>query len=195
MRRAEGAVKSIVSPISPDFEGNDTLGGGAGADTLWSEAGDDLITGGDGDDGMLGGDGADQVYAGAGADTVEGGGGGDFLRGQDGADVIRGGDGADVLIGDGGADHLYGDGGADLFTWLAAGDSAIGASDVVFDFLSGVDKLDFRPITAGGAASWVLLPAGGGYHALDIDVGNDGTVDLRVILTPGVTLAAGDILF
>lgn len=202
--------------------GNDQLFGGGGLDTMYGEEGDDAITGGDGDDFAFGGigvdtiisglgndllvgedgddilngeDGDDQAYGGAGSDTMDGGAGNDFLRGLGDADTIRGGDGFDTLIGDGGGDLLSGGEGADSFLFLAVGDSLIGASDVILDFATGIDKLDFRPITNGGPASFALLQAGGGYTAVDIDIGNDGTVDMRLVLAPGTTVAAGDFLF
>jgi Ca2+-binding RTX toxin-like protein len=80
--------------------------------------------------------------------AVNGGAGKDLLLGFDGNDTLAGGAGADILIG--GA-------GADTFDFNAVADSGIGvaARDLIADFVSGIDKLDFSTIDArvGGVGS------------------------------------------
>lgn len=129
------------------LEGNDWLGGGHGNDVLKGGAGNDRLNGRSGDDHIEGGTGSDRLSGGQGNDTLDGGNGRDILRGGRGDDQVSGGAGRDLLFGgrgndvlDGGAgeDHLFGGEGADQFVFnLQSG------NDTIFDFETGVDKLDF----------------------------------------------------
>jgi serralysin len=76
--------------------------------------------------------------------------GDDVIFGGAGDDTLLGGLGADTLSGDAGADRLYGgaDGVRDFFDFNNTHESRSGSMDFVFDFVSGIDKLDFAGIDA-----------------------------------------------
>jgi Ca2+-binding RTX toxin-like protein len=111
-----------------------TFTGNAGDNWLDSDAGNDTLSGLAGDD-LLVGRGGD--------DTLLGGSGNDVLEGCEGSDVLAGGSGSDILAG--------GDG-ADLFVF-APGDSPVGASDTIWDFVSGTDLIDLSALDADSGTS------------------------------------------
>jgi Ca2+-binding RTX toxin-like protein len=95
---------------------------------------------------------SDQITAienfvgGSGADTITGDAGVNQINGGAGADLIRGGQGADVLTGGLGLDRfIYGN----------TNESGIAAAsrDIITDFASGIDKLDFSGIDANTATA------------------------------------------
>ena len=117
----------------------------------------------------------------------------DTLVGTSLADPIAGGAGNDTITGGGGADAMFGDGGADTFVYVAASDSTAAASDGIFGFVSGQDRLDLRAVRTGAADTFgIAYLAGGSY--LFVDLGGNGASDL-VIGLAGVTLVASDILW
>ncbi|NYT65952.1 type I secretion C-terminal target domain-containing protein, partial [Alcaligenaceae bacterium] len=84
--------------ISNEYDGNDTLIGGAGDDILFGQGGDDTLDGGIGDDVLFGGAGNDTMTGGAGDDTFI------WTRGDQGVDGVIAvdhitdfGDGVDTL--------------------------------------------------------------------------------------------------
>ena len=79
-----------------------------------------------------------------------GGSGNDTITGDNAANQLNGGAGNDTLIGGTGADRLVGGLGADTFVYAAINQSGVGAAtrDVITDFVSGTDKLDFSGIDA-----------------------------------------------
>ena len=107
--------------------------GGRGSDVL---AGSEIFTV---DEIFLGGSGDDLIRGGLGADQLFGEADNDFLDGGSGDDVLNGGDGADTLVGGLGADMLTGGNGADIFKFLEPNEGR----DVITDFLSGTDSLQF----------------------------------------------------
>ena len=85
------------------------------------------------------------------------GAGDDSILGDTLVNNINGGGGNDSINGSGGADRLTGGTGADTFVYTATGNSGVGAGrDVIADFISGVDKLDFSAMDANTAT---ILPA------------------------------------
>ena len=74
----------------------------------------------------------------------------DTLTGGVGNDTLNGGLGLDMLIGGNGADLLYGgiDSVKDIFKFNSVSDSTTAASDKIYNFVSGTDKLDFSGIDA-----------------------------------------------
>ncbi|MPR01994.1 matrixin family metalloprotease [Pseudomonas sp. MAFF 212408] len=99
--------------------------------------------------------------------TIEnalGGSGNDLIIGNSAANVIKGGAGNDIIYGGGGADQLWGGTGSDTFVYGASSDSKPGASDKIFDFTSGSDKIDVSGITKGAGLSFVSAFTG---HAGD----------------------------
>ncbi len=124
--------------------GNDainTLTGNAAANVLDGAGGNDKLYGLLGDDHVMGGDGNDRVDGGAGNDGLEGGAGNDKLFGGDGDDRVNGGIGKDVLTGGAGADAF-------IFDVLEAGT----AKDVIKDFVSGIDRIEFLASAFTGLA-------------------------------------------
>ncbi|MDO8252681.1 MAG: M10 family metallopeptidase C-terminal domain-containing protein, partial [Rhodoferax sp.] len=99
---------------------------------------------------FIGGTGNDTISGNGIANQLSGGDGNDALNGLGGADTLNGGDGNDTLTGGAGADTLTGGLGIDVFDYNATNESGVGAAarDVIADFLSGSDKLDFSTIDA-----------------------------------------------
>jgi Ca2+-binding RTX toxin-like protein len=71
---------------------------------------------------------------------------GETLIGSNQADPILGNGGNDILIGGAGADALAGGAGADVYRYLAVGDSSAAAYDNLFDFETGIDRIDLTPL-------------------------------------------------
>lgn len=128
-------------------DGNDRLRGRDGDDQLEGGAGRDHLIGGSGNDMLSGGDGRDNLRGGQGDDALDGGDCRDFLRGGQGNDVLDGGSGRDWLNGGRGDDTIEGGTGNDMLSGGAGADHFVFASDagcdVIVDFQSGVDQLDF----------------------------------------------------
>ncbi|QIG51818.1 hypothetical protein G5V57_31390 [Nordella sp. HKS 07] len=115
--------------------------------------------------------------------------------GGTGADLLLGFGGNDTLDGDGGADILFGGLGNDVFDFNAIGDSGVGAAsrDVILDFVSGADDLNFNAIDANTAVTGnqdFTLTAGGGTGAftgagqirhVQIDTDGDSVLDSTLI--------------
>lgn len=83
------------------------------------------------------------------AETLNGTTGADLILGLGGNDTIKAGTGADIVDGGAGRDSLYGGDGADTFRYTNALDSyrdydtgGITATDTIYDFTAGVDKID-----------------------------------------------------
>lgn len=83
------------------------------------------------------------------AETLNGTAGADLILGLGGNDTIKAGTGADIVDGGAGRDSLYGGDGADSFRYTNALDSyrdydtgGITATDTIYDFTVGVDKID-----------------------------------------------------
>jgi len=166
-----GAANSLVGG-----GGNDTLNGGAGVDTLVGGAGNDsyivdnaadvvteaanagidritssvsytlsanteylTLTG----NAVINGTGnelANVITGNSAANTLSGGGGDDVINGGGGNDTLRGGAGSDYLVGGAGADYFG-------FSAIANSDG-VNSVDVIADFVSGTDKLDFAGLSS-----------------------------------------------
>ena len=87
------------------------------------------------------------------ANTLTGTGEIDTLTGRGGNDILSGFGGNDVLRGDAGADTLTGGAGADRFVYRGTSESGIlaGARDVIQDFDTTRDRIDFSEIDANTA--------------------------------------------
>jgi VCBS repeat-containing protein len=139
--------------------GNDWIDGGPGNDVMAGGGNDDVLIGGDGNDTLTGSSGGGTLYGGNDhdslngspllyggtgndtltgsttlADTLYGGSGNDSIRGRGGEDILIGGYGADTLAG-----SVSGATDADRFVFLSTADT----NDVITDFGSGADVLDF----------------------------------------------------
>ncbi len=123
------------------------------------------------------------------------------------ADSLLGGAGADRLIGGAGRDLLYGgtDSVTDQFIFNNRSESAVGSSrDLVYDFISGRDKIDLHLIDANANAAGDQAFGFGGFTAraygawmvkssgqlvVRLDVTGDARADLEIGLV-GLTNAA-----
>ncbi|KJZ64419.1 putative Ig domain-containing protein [Pseudomonas fluorescens] len=83
------------------------------------------------------------------AETLNGTAGADLILGLGGNDTIKAGTGADIVDGGAGRDSMYGGDGADTFRYTNVLDSyrdydagGITATDTIYDFTAGVDKID-----------------------------------------------------
>jgi serralysin len=72
----------------------------------------------------------------------------DVLCGNTTNNSLAGGGGNDILLGREGADVLTGGAGADQFVFTSLADSSVSARDVITDFLSSFDTMDFSAIDA-----------------------------------------------
>lgn len=117
-----------------------------------------------------------------------------LLIGSNRNDVFLGGDGDDIIVGGGSNDGLFGMGGADTFRFLAVSDSTGSALDSIFDFVSGVDKIDLRAL--GITAARVSTLASSGATFVFVDADGNGTGDMTILLTttPSININT-DILF
>ncbi|AKP33562.1 M10 family metallopeptidase C-terminal domain-containing protein [Yersinia aleksiciae] len=69
--------------------------------------------------------------------------------GGHGNDRIWGNDADNILTGGGGADHLWGGKGQDIFSYRNINDSTLNAADTIYDFESGLDKIDLSYLAHG----------------------------------------------
>ena len=169
-----------------------TVIGTSGVDTILGGTSTQTIYGGPGDDKIFGNTSTDIVFGGSGNDLIIGDNGTDELYGGSGNDEIQGGQGSDIIIGGYGADLLTGgilpgnSGAPDTFKFLSVLDSPAGSGqfDVITDFVSGTDKLDFSSIDGidsitPGPLSDVTLNA----HSIGWVTNADGSIDVYVNTT------------
>ena len=67
-------------------------------------------------------------------------------------------------------------------------------TDSIFDFQSGVDKLDLTGVHGGTSDIYGVLSSGGSTFVF-VDLSGDGVSDMTIQLTNTASLQAGDILF
>lgn len=212
------ALSGIENLAGSSFD--DTLIGDGGDNILAGGDGNDVLEGGAGIDTLIGGNGIDtasyafatagvsvslaiqdafQNTASAGSDflsgieNLAGSAHGDILNGNAGVNIIAGGAGADIIRGGGGGDVLVGGAGGDYFALAAASDSTLAAPDIITDFEIGVDKIDFRFIRTSAADS-VSISTASGFTLVTLDLGGNGTPDVRVLLSGAPAITAADIL-
>lgn len=183
-------------------DGNDTLDGGTGNDLLMGEQGANLLYGGSGDDTLSGGGQNDTLFGGDGNDQLSTGDGGNLAQGGRGNDTITGGNGNDTLSSGTGRDYLSGGAGADRFVYQDVADMGLRTtSDVLRDFRSGTDKLDFTGLGLRFGGTGFSGTAGdlsfardttGGTLWLDLD--GDLLADYSLRLDTTFTLGATDFL-
>lgn len=197
---SQGVAQATGGAGSDTLVGIENLTGSNYADTLTGDDFANILSGGFGADTVSGGLGADILYGNQDADVLYGNQGNDILYGGQGDDVLYGGQNDDVLFGNAGADSLYGGVGRDVYKYSLATDSTAASFDTVYGFERFIDKIDFRDVIQGGAysANITYATAGGVTTAtVNLDLGNDGTVDMVVkVLGTGTTpITAADILF
>ena len=222
--------------------GNFTGIGNALNNLMIGSNGNDVLIGGAGDDSMAGGLGNDTYEvteagdvvtedAGAGADTVWAyvnyaltanvenlvfsGSTGNFTgTGNALNNLMIGGSGDNTLDGGAGQDTLTGGAGADTFVVAALGDSEVGAGrDIITDFLSGTDRIQFTGIDANtgaaghqaftmintaafsiGVAGQLRYSFAGTDTIVEGDVDGDGVADFQIQLTGNHTITAADLV-
>ena len=108
-------------------------------------------------------------------------------------DELNGGAGDDVLIGGLGADGLFGGAGADIFRYEAPSHSTASETDIIRDFVSGVDVIDLLGVRTGIEDRFGIAQSGTSSF-LFVDLGGDGTNDMVIALT-NTTLRASDIVW
>ncbi|RMM52772.1 putative Ig domain-containing protein [Pseudomonas corrugata] len=144
------------------------------------------------------------------AETLNGTAGADLILGQGGNDTIRAGTGADIVDGGVGRDSLYGGDGADTFRYTNVFDSyrdydtgGVTATDTVYDFTVGVDKIDvsslgFTGLGDGthGTLYMTLNSAGDKTYIKSADADADGN-RFEIALSGNYlnTLTASDFVF
>ncbi|MDJ0798878.1 MAG: hypothetical protein QNJ51_19010 [Calothrix sp. MO_167.B12] len=120
----------------------DKLKGSNADEKFYTSLGNDKVEAGKGNDIIEGGLGNDKLDGGKGDDSIYGGMDNDRLIGGDGNDVLVGGDGNDLIKGGRGSDTMTGGAGNDTFvfrkSWLK------GEKDVITDFESGIDTIQFK---------------------------------------------------
>ncbi|MEW5728418.1 MAG: M10 family metallopeptidase C-terminal domain-containing protein [Pseudomonadota bacterium] len=128
----------------------------------------------------------DSVVAGTGDDLVLGGSGANILHGQAGMDGLWGQAGTDTLTGGLGEDWLEGGSEADTFRFLSAADSHLDEWDVLADFATGIDKLDF--VGLEGAVLKV--------DTVDVTLSKSATAEQTAFnIASNGTIPAGSIVF
>lgn len=129
--------------------GNDWLYGDDGNDTVSGGIGHDHLFGGSGNDRLIGGSGNDRLYGDSGNDRLDGGAGRDRLEGGTGNDALYGRSGNDTLVGGLGREKLFGGAGRDVFKFNSVEESRAGSQrDIIYDFKTGLDRIDLRGIDA-----------------------------------------------
>ncbi|TCS12874.1 Ca2+-binding RTX toxin-like protein [Caulobacter sp. BK020] len=109
------------------------------------------------------------------------------------SESIVGGGGNDIIIGGGAADALFGGAGADTFKFLDKSDSAPGASDIIHDFQTGVDKIDLTALHTNPLDKFTLVSDANASY-LFVQLAGNPDNDLQVLFaTPNVK--ASDILW
>jgi Ca2+-binding RTX toxin-like protein len=124
---------------------------------------------------------------------MQGDSGANTLKGGAGNDVIDGHDGNDLIIGGGSSDALFGGAGSDTFKYLTASDSSVSAADTIFDFETGIDKIDLSSVHAAGVGSYGIAYTSTGSY-LFVDVNGDGVNDMLIQFTT-TALTPSDILW
>ena len=197
-----------------DTGGNHRINAGAGDDTVTANGGNQTICAGDGNNTVTATGGSHHITSGAGNDTITATGSDTVVFSGGGNDTITTGAGNDMITGGAGADIMTGGTGADTFIFTALGDLGIGAGyrDIITDFLSGTDRIDFTGIDANtnvagdqaftmmginafsGVAGQLRYDVVGANTIFQGDVNGDGVVDFELQLTGAHTFAPTDLM-
>ncbi len=198
------AYDGPAQAVTVNLGTNTASGGDAAGDTL---ANIENLRGSGHPDILVRDGNANEIVGGGGMDSLAGENGNDVLRGEGDEDTLYGGAGADHLSGNADADVLYGDdendrltggAGADTFEFQRAGDSTVGARDVVVDFEAG-DVLDLRKLGTDMRVRYQRVDKAGTENdktLVQVDVNKDGDVeageDFEVELSGLHTLGVDD---
>jgi Ca2+-binding RTX toxin-like protein len=147
-----------------------------------------------------------------GRNVISGLAGDDILDGQGGQDILFAASGSDTLIGGRGTDSMYGgvDNDSDTFVFNSAKDSRTGnGHDVIYDFISGIDKMDFSGFdtdaslagqnglifSGSSAAAYSIWAVDTGADLLvQADVDGNSSVDFEVLVKDVASISANDLL-
>ena len=135
--------------------------------------------------------GSDIDYGGGFGVYMEGSASADILVGSSLADPIVGNAGNDIIAGGGGADQLFGGAGADTFRYDRVSDSTSGAADIIYDFISGTDRIDLTAVRTGASDTFGIAYLNGASF-LFVDLGGNGSNDMVIGLT-NTTLRTSDV--
>lgn len=126
------------------------------------------------------------------------------ISGSSAADTLIGGAGADTFLANNGADTITGNAGADIFRYTATAHSTNAASDVITDFVSGTDKLDFTGLnftyidtdafSGGGAAGQLRWTVSGSDVLVQVDTDGNATADMTIRLLNTSSLTYADFI-
>ena len=114
-----------------------------------------------------------------------------LMKGEAGNDTLIGGDSNDTLVGGRGFDALFGRNGNDVFVYSNRLDSTLTEADIIFDFVSGREKIDLTAIRTGANDRFGIAYLGTGSF-LFVDLGGEGTYDMLIQLA-NTHLLASDI--
>ena len=130
-------------------------------------------------------DGNDHILGSEHTDRVNAIGGNDVIFAQGGNDVVFGGAGNDTVVGGGGADILDGQGGADWFVFGRA-DLNTGFVDTILNFAPGdLDRIVLVDMPRATTQIGFVRESEG--LVVNVDVGNDGRVDLAIRVAGATT--------
>ena len=130
------------------------------------------------------------IFGGSGNFTGSGNIFNNLIVGGAGADTLAGNAGADTLTGNAGTDTQTGGSGADTFVLTTLADSGVGAlRDVIMDFVSGTDRIDFSGIDANSALAGNQAFTSIGTAAFTVGVAGQ----LRYDVVGGITVLQGDV--
>jgi len=220
--------------------GNDTITANAGNDTLYGGKGADTMRGNLGDDIYIIDDIGDRVIEAAseGFDTVQssvsftltanvealtltgtsvinatGNTTNNILIGNTANNTLSGSDGDDTLDGGAGTDTLIGGVGNDTFKFTLVGDTKVASPDIITDFTSGSDKINFANLHTAAVPLVLLTDKGADFNhisgeikfaasgsisadtTISVDLNGDGNADFSVLLTGfSANLTANDFI-
>lgn len=191
----------------------------SGNDKFYLSNFNDYFRGFSGSDTMYAYDGNDTLFGDSGADALYGGNGNDILWGGTNSDILKGEIGIDVLIGGEGADRLYGgtDIDRDIFDFNLCTESTNLVRDRIYNFKSGVDRVDlagidaragtsaneafkgFTGVTPTAYSAWYLKADADGDGARDdlllrADVNGNMIADFEVAIVNAALLVRGDLI-
>jgi Ca2+-binding RTX toxin-like protein len=127
-----------------------------------------------------------------------------IIHGGAGDDTLTGGDGIDILTGGAGRDDISGDAGIDIFVFMDLTDSRPedGATDRIFGFARGQDRIDLRLIDASATLAndqAFVLDANGSFSEgeirqtlqgpdllLEFNADGDAAIEMAILLTSQV---------
>ncbi|RJE79001.1 family 16 glycosylhydrolase [Paracoccus sp. JM45] len=151
------------------------------------------------------------IIGSAGRNILRGLGGDDMLDGKGGQDIIFADSGSDTLVGGRGTDSMFGgsDNDRDTFVFNSVKDSRPGSGhDIVHDFISGVDKLDFGQLDANtslyGQNDFVFTDSSTAYSIwtvstdadllIQADVDGDSLVDFEILIKEMALIVENDFI-